>query len=96
MNHGIFHPQIHDLRKTKICLNVKNRNENSKLRFNAPESLLLDEPTNNLDFSAKAELIAALKNYRGAILAVSHDRGFLDSFAADEEWILTKRGLITP
>lgn len=44
-----------------------------------PPLYLLDEPTNYLDGAAMARLAAAVKNYRGACLIVSHDRAFLDA-----------------
>lgn len=47
----------------------------------APDLLLLDEPTNNLDVAGLAWLEAALADFRGAVVAVSHDRAFLDSCA---------------
>jgi len=43
-----------------------------------PKLLLLDEPTNNLDFDGVQTLIGILGDYPGTILAVSHDRYFLD------------------
>jgi len=47
----------------------------------APDLLLLDEPTNNLDVAGLDWLEGALRGFRGAIIAVSHDRAFLDSCA---------------
>ena len=46
-----------------------------------PELLLLDEPTNHLDFSAIEWLETLLKDYRGALLFITHDRRFLDNVA---------------
>jgi ATP-binding cassette, subfamily F, member 3 len=46
-----------------------------------PELLLLDEPTNHLDIQMLEWLEGFLRNYPGAILAVSHDRAFLDQIA---------------
>lgn len=45
----------------------------------APDLYLLDEPTNYLDARGMARLSAALRAYRGAFVAVSHDRAFLDA-----------------
>jgi ABC transport system ATP-binding/permease protein len=46
-----------------------------------PEALLLDEPTNHLDIGAIEWLENLLKDYRGALLLVTHDRRFLDNVA---------------
>jgi ATP-binding cassette subfamily F protein uup len=46
-----------------------------------PEVLLLDEPTNHLDLTAIAWLESLLREYRGAIVLVTHDRAFLDAVA---------------
>jgi ATPase subunit of ABC transporter with duplicated ATPase domains len=43
-----------------------------------PDVLLLDEPTNNLDADARRRLTAALEDWRGTLLLVSHDRALLD------------------
>ncbi len=53
----------------------------SLLLAREPKLLLLDEPTNHLDFDGVRLLIRILKDYPGTILAVSHDRYFLDAVA---------------
>ena len=45
----------------------------------APDVLLLDEPTNHLDLDAIAWLEELLKNFRGSLLLITHDRAFLDA-----------------
>lgn len=65
-----------------------------KLLLEAPDLLLLDEPTNHLDAESVLWLEHFLKNYSGAVLAVTHDRYFLDNVA---EWICeVDRGHLYP
>jgi len=56
-----------------------------RLLLSAPDLLLLDEPTNHLDAESVAWLEQHLAEYKGAIVAVTHDRYFLDNVAG---WIL--------
>ncbi len=56
-----------------------------KLLLQQPTLLLLDEPTNHLDAESVQWLEGHLKSYPGAVLAITHDRYFLDNVA---EWIL--------
>ena len=49
--------------------------------FDPPNFLVLDEPTNHLDIATKQMLIAALANYEGTMLFVSHDRHFLSQLS---------------
>jgi sulfate-transporting ATPase len=56
-----------------------------RLLLQSPDLLLLDEPTNHLDAESVAWLERFLKEYPGTVVAVTHDRYFLDNVA---EWIL--------
>ena len=56
-----------------------------RLLLSAPDMLLLDEPTNHLDAESIAWLEQYLEKYPGTVIAVTHDRYFLDNVA---EWIL--------
>jgi len=56
-----------------------------RLLLSAPDLLLLDEPTNHLDAESVAWLERFLDDYQGTVLAVTHDRYFLDNVAG---WIL--------
>ena len=65
-----------------------------RLLLEAPDLLLLDEPTNHLDAESVLWLEQFLQNYPGAVLAVTHDRYFLDHVA---EWICeVDRGQLFP
>ena len=66
----------------------------AKLLIRNPEVLLLDEPTNHLDAESVLWLEQFLRTYPGAVLAVTHDRYFLDNVA---EWICeVDRGSLFP
>src|SRR4051812_32937354 len=56
-----------------------------RLLLRAPDLLLLDEPTNHLDAESVAWLEQHLEDYKGTVVAVTHDRYFLDNVAG---WIL--------
>lgn len=57
----------------------------TKILLEEPDVLLLDEPTNHLDAESVAWLERHLQNYKGTVIAVTHDRYFLDNVAG---WIL--------
>ncbi|HEY5880751.1 MAG TPA: energy-dependent translational throttle protein EttA [Nakamurella sp.] len=65
-----------------------------QLLLSAPDLLLLDEPTNHLDAESVQWLEQFLSSYEGAVLAVTHDRYFLDNVA---QWIAeVDRGRLIP
>ena len=70
---------------THLSGGEKRRVALCKLLLSKPDLLLLDEPTNHLDAESVLWLEQHLADYKGAILAVTHDRYFLDNVA---EWIL--------
>ncbi len=57
-----------------------------------PDILLLDEPTNHLDIKRIEWLENYLKNYKGTVVLISHDRYFLDKIV-NKVFLLTKRGI---
>ena len=59
----------------------KSRLVLARMLFDPPNFLVLDEPTNHLDLATKEMLVAALRNFEGTMLFVSHDRAFLRGLA---------------
>lgn len=59
------------------------------MSFDAPHLLLLDEPTNHLDIDARAALVQALNNYKGAVVIVSHDPNMVER-VADRLWVVNE------
>jgi sulfate-transporting ATPase len=70
---------------TNLSGGEKRRVALCKLLLEAPDLLLLDEPTNHLDAESVAWLENHLRDYKGAVIAITHDRYFLDNIA---QWIL--------
>ena len=70
---------------TKLSGGERRRVALCRLLLKSPDLLLLDEPTNHLDAESVAWLERFLKEYKGTVVAVTHDRYFLDNVA---EWIL--------
>ncbi|TME71656.1 MAG: ABC-F family ATP-binding cassette domain-containing protein [Chloroflexi bacterium] len=72
-------PDRVDLPLSVLSGGERRRVELARVLFADPDLLLLDEPTNHLDSDAKAWLMDFLREYRGAVIVVSHDLGLLDS-----------------
>lgn len=64
----------------------------AKMNMDGAEVLILDEPTRNLSPLSQPEIIASLKAYNGAIIAVSHDRDFIEE-VFDKVYVLDSSGL---
>lgn len=60
---------------------TKKRAALARALVGAPDVLLLDEPTNHLDFNSITWLEALLRDFKGSILFITHDRSFLDNVA---------------
>ncbi|MDO8704315.1 MAG: energy-dependent translational throttle protein EttA [Sulfuricaulis sp.] len=74
-----------DAKISNISGGEKRRVALCRLLLQEPDVLLLDEPTNHLDAESVFFLERHLKQYKGTVIAVTHDRYFLDNVA---EWIL--------
>ncbi|MEU8323377.1 energy-dependent translational throttle protein EttA [Nonomuraea sp. NPDC048881] len=74
-----------DAEVSKLSGGERRRVALCKLLLEAPDLLLLDEPTNHLDAESVQWLESHLEKYAGTVLAVTHDRYFLDNVA---NWIL--------
>ena len=74
-----------DAEVTNLSGGERRRVALCRLLLSAPDLLLLDEPTNHLDAESVAWLERHLEEYRGTVVAVTHDRYFLDNVAG---WIL--------
>ena len=59
-----------------------------------PNLLILDEPTNHLDIDAREELLAALNDYEGAVVLISHDRRLIEGCV--DRLLLVADGRATP
>ncbi len=77
-----FTPDEYDIPLPILSGGQKTRAMMCRLLLEEPDLLILDEPTNHLDIYAVEWLENFLKGFPGAVLAVSHDRYFIDNFAS--------------
>lgn len=79
----LFTPELQWNRIEKLSGGERKRLYLLKVLMTAPNVLLLDEPTNDLDITTLTILEDYLENFSGAVIAVSHDRYFLDKMAEE-------------
>jgi len=77
----LFPPELQWVPVNKLSGGEKRRLFLLRVLMGAPNVLLLDEPTNDLDIPTLSVLESYLDDFPGAVVAVSHDRYFLDRFA---------------
>jgi ATPase subunit of ABC transporter with duplicated ATPase domains len=66
----------------------KTRLSLAMLVVSSANVLLLDEPTNNLDPASRAEILGALRTYKGAVVLVTHDEGAVEALEPDRVLLL--------
>ena len=79
----LFTPELQWNRIEKLSGGERKRLYLLKILMTAPNILLLDEPTNDLDITTLTILEDYLESFSGAVIAVSHDRYFLDKMAEE-------------
>ena len=75
-----------DKRIRSLSGGEKSRLVMARMLFDPPNFLVLDEPTNHLDLATKDMLVAALGNFEGTMIFVSHDRTFLRGLSNRGSW----------
>lgn len=90
---GLFSDSMLAERKvTALSVGQRRKLQIARLIASCANVLLLDEPTNHLDLTSIEALETSLKDFEGAILAVSHDRWFIDNIAT--KWWYLENGKI--
>src|SRR3954467_11050344 len=92
-----IHDDLHERKMAELPGGQKVRVLLAQALFGHPQALLLDEPTNNLDLDSIHWLQGFLNKYDGVLIAISHDRHFLNSVCShiadiDYETIITYTG----
>lgn len=87
LRHGLFTLDDLEKRVGELSAGQRRKLQVARLVVQQPNLLLLDEPTNHLSFDVLNEFETALREFPGPILAVSHDRWFIERFGG-EVWEL--------
>ena len=89
----LFTPELQWSRIEKLSGGERKRLYLLKILMTAPNILILDEPTNDLDIATLTILENYLESFFGAVIAISHDRYFLDKMSS-EIWELKGDGIV--
>jgi ATP-binding cassette subfamily F protein uup len=89
----LFTPELQWSRIEKLSGGERKRLYLLKILMTAPNILILDEPTNDLDIATLTILENYLESFNGAVIAISHDRYFLDKMSS-EIWELKGDGTV--
>jgi ATPase subunit of ABC transporter with duplicated ATPase domains len=84
----LFSGETADQQTRTLSGGEKTRLALARLVVSSANVLLLDEPTNNLDPASREEVLAALRNYKGAIVLVTHDEGAVDALSPERVLLL--------
>ena len=84
----LFSGETVDQQTKTLSGGEKTRLALARLVVSSANVLLLDEPTNNLDPASREEVLAALRNYKGAIVLVTHDEGAVDALSPERVLLL--------
>ncbi|MBA2652534.1 MAG: ABC-F family ATP-binding cassette domain-containing protein [Tatlockia sp.] len=82
----LFPREMHGELIQNLSVGQQRRLQFAKIIAKEPNLLLLDEPTNHMDLDACEKLEEALLNYKGAILAISHDQWFINKIKPTQIW----------
>jgi len=91
---GGLHAEIVETKVGRLSGGQKARLSLLIATIDAPHLIILDEPTNHLDIQSREALVAALTEYTGAVILVSHDQSLVE-LVADRLW-LVKDGVVKP
>lgn len=93
----LFPSELQWVPVNKLSGGEKRRLYLLRVLMGAPNVLLLDEPTNDLDIPTLSVLEDYLDSFNGAVIAVSHDRYFLDRFAGKflRLWVMVRSGSLS-
>jgi macrolide transport system ATP-binding/permease protein len=93
VRHGFFRHQDLDRRVRDLSAGQRRKLQLARLVATGANLLLLDEPTNHLDFPTLEAFEEALQGFPGPVLAVSHDRRFIERFGG-QAWELAEGHLV--